>query len=618
MTDGAAASNRQSTGRARTLRRRRSRPSLGAAPIDDRLPEPARLPRGLEALGTEGTDQLHGDIWARLSVVDALAKVCVELARPPKEGGVKWALQTIADLTARSLGADVVTIYQYDHDRGEFLGAGTGPALSGAVSDWPTMQRGVQPGDAPWTVVKERRSGFYSDVGAQAFLAGQSPGKPGPRFIAREEIKSVAALLLPRGAAEDADEEIVGVMFASYRRPHRFDVDEISALSAFADCATLAISSGRREEQRSVVQLRMVESISAHLAHRLSNLAGTTRVNAQLLRMQLSERQDLHGHLTRIEHEADVMFQLAARLVRPFLGRNALRESVDIRRLLEEELRDVLADAKHVEVLTHLATGLPPVQHFEFQLRDVFRNLVDNALEAMSAQKAGTLTVRAYVNGSGDRVEVEVSDTGPGIPDEVREWLFAPGASTKRSHLGIGLWHSRSLMRATSGDVTLRESQGRGGATFLMEIPCVRSDSPGTPAPPAVAGLSLDVLLVEDAPEWRQILAEIVTAGGWSLHATATLEEALAVLRQSRFRLAVVDVGLPGETDGGGRLISALDALGVDTKVVIMSGRHDVGSLAAKHPNRILATVSKATLDVQAFQVLIRHALRSGHAPAGA
>ena len=195
-------------------------------------------------------------------------------------------MEKIAQSAVRSLGADVVTLYQYIQEKDEFPVEGTGPTIAGAINNPRPMRRKVYPGDVPWSVVKERKSGFYSEVHEQDFLSGEvdRPGDtPRPRFIDREGIKSTAALLLPYRAAELRGEEVVGVMFANYRTRHEFNIDEISALATFADYAAAAILNARheerrREEQWRAEQMKVMESISANFAHRMSNLAGTSRV----------------------------------------------------------------------------------------------------------------------------------------------------------------------------------------------------------------------------------------------------------------------------------------------------------------------------------------------------
>jgi hypothetical protein len=183
----------------------------------------------LEGVAREAAEAIAN----RISPLEALTRVGVELARSPREGGVGAVLDKIAHLALQSLGADIVTVYQYDQAKDYFPVEGTEPTIAGEIRDPTPMRRKVYPGDVPWTVVHQRKSDFYSDVSQQSFLKGEvdRPGDtPRLRFIEREGIKSMAALLLPHRAADNKSEQVVGVMFANYRSPHEFNIDEIDAV----------------------------------------------------------------------------------------------------------------------------------------------------------------------------------------------------------------------------------------------------------------------------------------------------------------------------------------------------------------------------------------------------
>ena len=116
----------------------------------------------------------------------------------------------------------------------------------------------------------------------------------------------MVALLLPFRAADSKDEEVVGVMFANYKTRQIFNIDEMSALATFADYAAVAILNARHEERWQTDQIKLVESISANLAHRMSNLAGPSRLAVQLLRERIGPSDELADRqLARLERKAD-------------------------------------------------------------------------------------------------------------------------------------------------------------------------------------------------------------------------------------------------------------------------------------------------------------------------
>jgi signal transduction histidine kinase len=103
------------------------------------------------------------------------------------------------------------------------------------------------------------------------------------------------------------------------------------------------------------------------------------------------------------------------------------------------------------------------------KLTQVVLNLVVNALEAMKS--GGTLTARVFPEG--DRVLLEISDTGPGIPDDVLENVFDPFFTTKEAGTGLGLSIVRKIVDQHGGDVQIR-SESEGGTRVTVRIPTGR------------------------------------------------------------------------------------------------------------------------------------------------
>jgi len=516
---------------------------------------------------------------------------------------------------------------------------GTGPTIAGEVRDSSPMNRKVYPKvDVPWIVVKERKSGFYPDVHAVDFLTGKvdRPGdKPRPRFIEREGIESMAALLLPFRAAESKDEEVVGAMFANYRTPHRFNIDEISALATFADYAAVAVLNARREEQRReeqeqrlveeeqrrVEQIRLVEGISASFAHRMNSLAGISRVNAQLLRERIAPTDEYsHSLLDEIERESKVLPKLAERLARPFKGTEKMLDlaPLDIIKIIEAEIERIRPTTKHVNITKDLAPNLPEVHSVELQLGEVLHDMFSNALAAMRDQESGRLMIRVLFNEKTNRVVVEISDNGSGIPDDIRAKLFSPGVSTKRDSLGIGLWWCRTFMRATGGDVVLKDSWLGKGTTFAIEIPCPDKERD------TAAGVALtakgeekkkevDILVVEDSKQWRDKWVSIAKAEQYSVETATNYPEASHALMASHFKLAILDIRLVDsdpENKDGLRLLADIDKVGLDTQVVIVTAAGtDQDEHTAKQSPKLLDFIKKGDIEVSKFRDLVRQAI---------
>ena len=103
-------------------------------------------------------------------------------------------------------------------------------------------------------------------------------------------------------------------------------------------------------------------------------------------------------------------------------------------------------------------------------IRRALANLIDNAAEAMKGSLLRVLGVRTALSEGGDAIEVTVSDTGPGLTDEIRERLFLPFYSTKHRGTGLGLSIAAKIVQEHGGSISA-ESNSPKGARFLLRLP---------------------------------------------------------------------------------------------------------------------------------------------------
>jgi signal transduction histidine kinase len=141
---------------------------------------------------------------------------------------------------------------------------------------------------------------------------------------------------------------------------------------------------------------------------------------------------------------------------------------VDLAEALESTLSLLRGRLEGVRVVRELAP-LPPIEGLEGPLKQLFMNLLANALDAMP--EGGTLEVRLAAL-EGDRVAVEVEDHGVGIPDELREKIFDPFFTTKPvgSGTGLGLALSYGVVARHRGRIEVRSRVGEGSC-FRVELP---------------------------------------------------------------------------------------------------------------------------------------------------
>ncbi|HSV65014.1 MAG TPA: ATP-binding protein [Mycobacteriales bacterium] len=153
----------------------------------------------------------------------------------------------------------------------------------------------------------------------------------------------------------------------------------------------------------------------------------------------------------------------------------APHERVDIHAGLDSTLVMLAGKLQQVEVVTDYDRSLPPVPVYAGELNQVWTNLIDNAVQAMNGQ--GTLSVRTSLDG--DRVRVEIGDTGPGVPPALRQRIFEPFFTTKPIGQGTGLGLDisyRIVVGRHGGDLTVESRPG--DTRFIVRLPLTERSQP--------------------------------------------------------------------------------------------------------------------------------------------
>lgn len=169
------------------------------------------------------------------------------------------------------------------------------------------------------------------------------------------------------------------------------------------------------------------------------------------------------------EHAGDIIHRL-----KNFLRKGELRkEPMDMNALIREVLKLSeleLLEAK-VEVILHFLDKLPKVNVDKIHIEQILLNLVQNAIDAMRSveEKARKLTFETLVDGE-NVIKVLVSDTGPGISDDLVDKIFDPFFTTKESGMGIGLSISSSIIETHGGKLTVESNFGFG-SRFILTLP---------------------------------------------------------------------------------------------------------------------------------------------------
>ena len=163
------------------------------------------------------------------------------------------------------------------------------------------------------------------------------------------------------------------------------------------------------------------------------------------------------------------------RRLREFVSRGETEKRIEpVTRLIEEASALALVGAGEQGITAHFALDpqVSAVLADRVQVQQILVNLIRNAREAMLQSARRELTVETRTLGPGS-VEIAVSDTGPGIAEEVADRLFQPFVTTKPGGMGVGLSICRSIVEAHGGRLTVERNRA-GGATFRLTLPTAR------------------------------------------------------------------------------------------------------------------------------------------------
>ncbi len=203
------------------------------------------------------------------------------------------------------------------------------------------------------------------------------------------------------------------------------------------------------------------------------------------------------------------------------------------------------------------------------ELREVFVNLILNAVQAMP--EGGTLRFKTYTNDKG-QVCVNVSDTGIGMSDEVKQNIFEPLFTTKGDDgTGMGLAASYGIVQEHEGTIDVRSEPGEGTRFTLSFPPAEGEPEPSDDAPAApIESEGTSVLVVDDDEMVRSTVTRLLTLSGHEVDRASSGAEALSMFEANNYDVVFTDFGMPEMT--GAELAGKLKAEYPDFPVILLTG----------------------------------------------
>jgi len=363
--------------------------------------------------------------------------------------------------------------------------------------------------------------------------------------------------------------QIVGALYVGDLEPRDYTADQIETVQVLASMLALCMennrlfgevrtalegTTGAQEHILQTEKARAVGAMAGGIANEFNNILAIVLGKTQLMLSRVQEGPLREG-LAAIDEAgwraADIVRRLqgfAATSMDDAVGpvdlTAVVQDAIALTRVLwkdEAEARGVAID-----VVTDL-DRIPPVDGQAAALRECVMNLILNAVDAMPEGGRLSLAARRVDTGA----ELQVSDTGEGMADDVRRRIFDPFFTTRASRrTGLGLSVVHGVVNRHRGSIRVRSEPG-GGTTVTLWFPPAHGhamdshppaiEEPSAPREPGAAS----ILIVEDEDQIRTMLVDALTAEGHHVESAIDGLTGLARFENGAFDLVLTDLSLP-------------------------------------------------------------------------
>jgi two-component system NtrC family sensor kinase len=277
-----------------------------------------------------------------------------------------------------------------------------------------------------------------------------------------------------------ARDELIGIINLGHKRSgEMYSHEDLDSLTHFATQASVALENARlyQEMQRTHMLMRRSDrlaslgSLTAGLTHEIRNPLSTIKTFLDLFPQRYRDKEFRGDFLKLTSSELDRISTLVSELLsfarptKPTVTKRYINE------VLEEVIHLVAVEAnkRDIAIDTNLHET-PKATLDEDQMKQVFLNIFLNAIDAISEHGRISVTSRDIQKNGKEYVQVEIADTGKGIPKKILDSIFDPFFTTKAKGSGLGLAISHQIVQEHHGTIEV-ESRAKKGTTFVVNIP---------------------------------------------------------------------------------------------------------------------------------------------------
>lgn len=346
----------------------------------------------------------------------------------------------------------------------------------------------------------------------------------------------------------------------------------------------------RKEMENKLLQsekLKSLGELAGGVAHDFNNVLAAILGRVQLLKMQFNppdgiqeQRKSMANLIKSLEVIEKASFDGAetVRRIQEFARKRADDKDftqIEINELLENSLEFTRmrwkdqTESKGISVdIQREFSQLAPTLGSASELREVFTNIINNAIDAMP--EGGALKITTCKED--DLIVINIADTGVGIPEAIVDRIFDPFYTTKgvRS-TGLGMSISYGIINRHKGTIGVESREGQG-TTFTIKLPVIEecSTTKERTRPIPLEQRKASILIVEDEEEVRKLLSEILAIGEHEVEVAANGTQGLALFEKGSFDLVFTDLGMPDMS--GWEVAKKIKTINDKVPIVLVTG----------------------------------------------
>jgi signal transduction histidine kinase/CheY-like chemotaxis protein len=370
-------------------------------------------------------------------------------------------------------------------------------------------------------------------------------------------------------------------------------------------------------------RLEMAGTLAGQIAHDFNNLLTPLLAYPDLIRREIQDNPVAGEYLDIMERTTGDMMRLTQQLLslarRGQVGNDVFSVNDVIEQVVKLMQKTMPAG---IAAVLELAPDLLAVKGSKDQVRRVVENLLQNAIDAMG--ETGRLSVRTenvYLDAPvgqyagvniGEYIKIGVTDTGTGIPAEIKDKVFDPFFTTKRASkqrgTGLGLSIVHGIVRDHRGYVDMDTAVGKG-STFHVYLPITRQSVPRA-AGDALPHGSEHILVVDDDPLQVQVLSSLLGVLGYKAIGARSGEECVKMIRDEgrRFDLVILDMIMEEGMDGLDTF-TAIKAVVPSQRAILISGFSKAARRIVKAQQMGAGTYLRKPLTIERVAAAVREEL---------